>query len=234
MTRILVGASPVTALYLLVNLGYLACSHDGVRSEGLAADVMRAIAGEKGAVLVAFLVCVSVLTTINAAIFTGARTNYALGRDFDLFQPDRHLEGFGQHAGQRGSGAGRDHACCWSGSALPPRTASLRWSPTPRRFLDLLSPDGLALFRPQEKGRRELGIPNPFLSVVPAAFCLMCALQCSIPASATSATRTTAPKFGIAVVAGLVVMAIGIPLISSRENSQEVNSETKKQHKIIL
>jgi len=35
--------------------------------------------------LVAFLVCVSVLTTINAAIFTGARTNYALGRDFDLF-----------------------------------------------------------------------------------------------------------------------------------------------------
>ena len=47
---------------------------------------MRAIAGERAAVLLALLVCVSVLTTMNAAIFTGARTTYAMGRDFGLFE----------------------------------------------------------------------------------------------------------------------------------------------------
>src|SRR5262245_28933320 len=88
MTKILVGGVLiVTALYLLVNFAYLhVLGHGGVKeSKAVAADVMRVIAGERAAVLLALLVCVSVLTTMNAAIFTGARTNYALGRDFRLF-----------------------------------------------------------------------------------------------------------------------------------------------------
>src|SRR3954465_10112282 len=88
MTRILVGGViAVTALYLLVNVAYLAVlGLGGVReSKAVAADVMRALAGEKSAILVALLVCISVLTTINAAIFTGARTTYAFGRDFRAF-----------------------------------------------------------------------------------------------------------------------------------------------------
>ena len=36
---------------------------------------MRAVAGDKGALVLALVVCVSALTTMNAAIFTGARTN---------------------------------------------------------------------------------------------------------------------------------------------------------------
>src|SRR5437588_4515710 len=51
MTRILVGGViAVTALYLLVNIGYLAVlGHGGIReSKAVAADVMRIIAGEKG------------------------------------------------------------------------------------------------------------------------------------------------------------------------------------------
>jgi amino acid transporter len=51
MTRILViGVLAVTALYLLVNIGYLAVlGHAGVKdSKAVAADVMRAIAGENG------------------------------------------------------------------------------------------------------------------------------------------------------------------------------------------
>src|SRR4051794_21492399 len=74
MTRILVGGViAVTALYLLVNMGYLAVlGHAGVKdSKAVAADVMRVLAGEKSAILVALLVCISVLTTVNAAIFTG-------------------------------------------------------------------------------------------------------------------------------------------------------------------
>ena len=81
------ASSRVTALYLLVNIGYLlALGLGGMReSKAVAADVMRAVAGEKGAVLLALVVCVSALTTMNAAVFTGARTNCALGRDFGLF-----------------------------------------------------------------------------------------------------------------------------------------------------
>ena len=89
MTRILVwGVVAVTALYLVVNLGYVAVlGHAGVRdSKAVAADVMRVIAGGKGAVLLALIVCISVLTTMNAAIFTGARTSWALGRDFRLLR----------------------------------------------------------------------------------------------------------------------------------------------------
>src|SRR2546423_10168699 len=47
---------------------------------------MRVSAGGKGAVLLALIVCISVLTTMNAAIFTGARTSWALGRDFRLLR----------------------------------------------------------------------------------------------------------------------------------------------------
>ena len=89
MTRILVwGVVAVTALYLLVNLGYLAVlGHGGIReSKAVAADVMRVLAGDKAVVLLALIVCISVLTTINAAIFTGARTSWALGRDFRILR----------------------------------------------------------------------------------------------------------------------------------------------------
>ncbi|MBA3257291.1 MAG: APC family permease, partial [Pyrinomonadaceae bacterium] len=41
--------------------------------------------GQHGAQFVSLLVAISALTSANATIFTGARTNYAFGRDFGLF-----------------------------------------------------------------------------------------------------------------------------------------------------
>src|SRR5262249_39464793 len=78
------GIVGVTALYLLVNLAYLSSlGMGGVReSKAVAADVMRSLAGEKGVALIAILVCISALTTMNAAIFTGARTTWAFAQDF--------------------------------------------------------------------------------------------------------------------------------------------------------
>jgi basic amino acid/polyamine antiporter, APA family len=54
-------------------------------SNAAAADLMRNAAGERGARFVSVLVVVSALTSANATVITGARTNYALGRDFRLF-----------------------------------------------------------------------------------------------------------------------------------------------------
>ncbi len=87
MVRILVGGIlAITALYLVVNLGYYsALGLQGMRdSKAVAVDVMRLVAGGGGAVAIALLVCVSALTTMNAAILTGARTNYAFGRDVPM------------------------------------------------------------------------------------------------------------------------------------------------------
>ncbi|HEY9285776.1 MAG TPA: amino acid permease, partial [Pyrinomonadaceae bacterium] len=85
---LLVSIAIITGLYLLVNWAYLrGLGLAGVAgSDAVAADLMRRAAGERGAQFVSLLVAVSALTSANATIITGARTNYALGRDFRLFR----------------------------------------------------------------------------------------------------------------------------------------------------
>jgi amino acid transporter len=77
----------ITALYLLINWAYvrgLGLARMAT-SEAVAADLMRLTVGEWGAVLISLLVAVATICSLNATIFTGARTNYALGRDFSIF-----------------------------------------------------------------------------------------------------------------------------------------------------
>jgi APA family basic amino acid/polyamine antiporter len=56
------------------------------QSSAVAGDLMRVSFGEGGVLLIGLLVSISALTSANATIFTGARTNYALGRDFQVFR----------------------------------------------------------------------------------------------------------------------------------------------------
>lgn len=89
MTRALLwGISSITGIYLLINLAFLhGLGLAGVeRSQVVAADLMRQPFGEMGAKFISALIAVSVLGALNATIFTGARTNYALGKDFPLFR----------------------------------------------------------------------------------------------------------------------------------------------------
>jgi basic amino acid/polyamine antiporter, APA family len=85
---LLIGISVITAVYLLVNYAYLrVLGLEGMRaSQAIGADLLRATVGELGAALLSVVVGVAALSTLNATIFTGARTNYALGRDFLLFR----------------------------------------------------------------------------------------------------------------------------------------------------
>ena len=75
----------VTALYLLINWTFLATlGVAGVAgSKTVAADVVHQTLGSTGARLTGALIVVCALTSINAAIFTGARSSYAVGRDVD-------------------------------------------------------------------------------------------------------------------------------------------------------
>jgi amino acid transporter len=74
----------VTGLYLLVNWTFLATlGVAGVAgSKAVAADVVHQALGERGARLAGALIVIAALTSTNAAIFTGARSSYAVGRDF--------------------------------------------------------------------------------------------------------------------------------------------------------
>lgn len=75
-----------TVLYLLVNWAFLHAlgMERMAASEAVGIDLMQATLGEPGVYLIGILVVMATLTSVNATIFTGARTNYALGRDFKV------------------------------------------------------------------------------------------------------------------------------------------------------
>ncbi len=88
IVRSLVGGLGIVAcLYILVSYAY----YIGIGMEGLAkspapaADLLQRALGEAGAAAISIIVAVSSITSANATILTGARTNYALGRDWSLF-----------------------------------------------------------------------------------------------------------------------------------------------------
>jgi basic amino acid/polyamine antiporter, APA family len=214
MLRILVvGILAVTALYLLVNIGYvLALGLGGMReSKAVAADLMRAVAGEKGVVLIALVVCVSALTTMNAAVFTGARTNWALGRDFGMF---RFLGNW------RESGSTPANALLLQGAvmlvlvvagAMTPDGFSAMVAYTAPVFWTFFLLTGITLFIFRARGAEAPVVRAPLHPLVTIVFCAMCAYMLY---SSIDYIRNPqfGPKFGNMVLAGLVVMAAGIPL----------------------
>jgi amino acid transporter len=214
MMRILVGGIlTVTVLYLLVNLGYLyALGLGGMReSKAVAADVMRVVVGEKGVILLALIVCLAALTTINAAIFTGARTTYALGQDFRFF---RLLGAW------RDSGSTPANALILQGvialvlvwvasytpdgfSAMVAYTAPVFWT-----FFYLTA---ATLFVFRDRGSERPAFRVPLYPHIPIAFCIICVYMLY---SSIDYVRNPdfGPKFGNMVLAGLILMLAGIPL----------------------
>jgi APA family basic amino acid/polyamine antiporter len=85
---LMLGIGVVTVLYVGINYAYVkVLGLDGLRSsEAIGADLTRATLGDAGAFVLIVLVVGAALSTVNATIFTGARTNFALGRDFSLFR----------------------------------------------------------------------------------------------------------------------------------------------------
>lgn len=77
----------ITLVYLLVNMAFLrVLGHAGMAgSDAVGIDLMQQAWGATGVWLIGLLVAFSALTSVNATIFTGARTNHALGRDFEIF-----------------------------------------------------------------------------------------------------------------------------------------------------
>ena len=214
MVKILVGGLLlVTSLYLLVTWGYYqALGLEGLgKSKAIAVDTMRAFAGDGAVLFVAIVVCISALTTMNAAIFTGARTNWALGRDFALFA---------RLGSWRESGSTPANALLlqlaimllliWAGSTTRDGFEAMVAYGLPV-FWTFLLLTGLTLFVFRARGGETPEFRTPLYPLLPALFIAMCAfmLWSSFDYVANS---PYGPKFGALVGAGLAVMAAGIPL----------------------
>lgn len=87
MLRVLLsGIAVITFIYVLINYAYLhVLGFDALQNtEAVGVDLTKRVFGSGGGLFMALIVIVSALSTANATIITGARTNYALGRDFSL------------------------------------------------------------------------------------------------------------------------------------------------------
>jgi amino acid transporter len=168
----------ITALYLLVNWAYW--SGLGVQgmaqSKAVAADLMNVAFGRTGEVIMAVLVAIAALTSMNATMIVGARTNFAAARDWPVFR----------NIGQWDEARATPVNAIWLQSiaalvliaigaavgggfkAMVEFTAPVFW------LFFLLS--GIALFVLR---RKHPDLPNPFkvplYPLTPLAFCAVCA-----------------------------------------------------------
>jgi len=213
MVKVLAGGLLlVTALYLLVNWGYYsALGLKGLAdSKAIAVDTARLIAGKDAGLVVAIVVCVSALTTINAAIFTGARTNWAFGRDYPLFA----FLGNWRESGSTPANALLVQGAIalvliWAGSFTRDGFEAMVAYGLPVFWIFLLL-TGVTLFI----FRRKEELPafrTPLFPLVPIAFLAMCAFMVWSSFDYV-ANSPYGPKFGNLVLAGIIIMAAGIPL----------------------
>lgn len=211
MIRILIGGILlITVLYLLVNLGYLAAlGMDGMRaSKAVAADVMRVTFGERSAVVLALIVCVAALTTMNAAILTGARSSFAFGRDFGMFRILGDWRASGSTPANALLAQCAVTAALIGASAFTPDGFSAMVAYTSPVFWTFFLLCGVALFIFRARDGAPQSFSVPLYPLVPIVFCAVCAYMLY---SSVNYIRF-AVAFGVAVLVGIAVMAIGIPL----------------------
>jgi len=86
MRALVLALMLITAIYLVVVWAMLyGLGFDGLaKSKAVGADVMSAGFGTVGGVLIGIVVALTTLTSINATMLVGARTNYSLGSDWPI------------------------------------------------------------------------------------------------------------------------------------------------------
>lgn len=222
MCRVLLMAlAIITALYLLVIWAYW---HGlGMRgmaeSDAVAAALLRRAFGPAGQWLMAALVMLATLTSINATIFVGARSSFAAGRDWPA------LRWLGHWQQERGTPANALRAQCamallligagtWAGDgfrAMVEFTAPVFWG------FFLLSGLSLFVLRWRDPAR-----PRPFrvpgYPVTPLLFALVCATMLWASLSHVSSQSIAGVS---AAWVGVAVLASGAPLLLSMRRARK-------------
>ncbi len=206
MVRVLLwGIGAITAIYVLVNIAFLrGLGMAGMASSDVvAADLMRRVGGENGARFISFLIAIAALSTINATMFTGARTNYALGRDFKLFS---FLGSWHEKANTPANALLVQGAVALAlvalgtsvrkgFAAMVDYTAPVFWF-----FFFLVGVALLVLRRKEPEAERPFRVP--LYPLTPLLFCAVCLYM----------LRSSLAYTGIGALAGVGVLLVGIPL----------------------
>jgi amino acid transporter len=206
MHVLVLGIGIITALYVAVNLGFLhALGLAGMAgSKAVGADLMKIVFGETGAAIISLLVALAALSTINATIITGARSTYALGRDYPLFA---FLGRWRPKASTPANALLAQAAIALlliaigssvrSGfEAMVGYTAPVFW------FFFLLV--GISVFVLRRKdAARERPFRVPLYPVLPILFCLVCAYM----------LRSSLAYTGSGAWIGVAVLAAGVPVM---------------------
>ena len=200
------GIGIITALYVAANAAYLrGLGVAGIAaSDTVAADLVGAVIGPRGAVAVSLIVVIAVLSSANVTIITGARSNFAMGRDWRLFAP---LATWRQEASVPTNSLvvqslitllliGFGAVARGGFEAMVAYTAPVFWL-----FL-LLTGVAVMVLR-----QREPAVPRPFrvplYPLTPLAFC----------ATSASMLYSSLAYAGSGALLGVAVMLAGVPLL---------------------
>ncbi len=207
MVRALIGGiGAITIIYLLVNLAYLrGLGLAGIAgSKAVAADLVERMAGAELAAITSGIIAVAALSTMNATIITGGRSNFALGREVSFFCA------IGRSDGARGAPR---NALLAQGAitlllvllgaltrdgfvAIVEYTAPVFWF-----FFFLV---GVSLFVLRRKDRdRVRPFRVPLYPLTPLIFCGMCLYM----------IRSSLAYTGIGALVGVGVVLAGLPLL---------------------
>ncbi|HEX2544033.1 MAG TPA: amino acid permease [Ramlibacter sp.] len=211
---LIVSIVVITALYMLVNWAYLrGLGFAGMaKSEAVAADLMRAAFGPTGDKVISALVAIAALTSMNATMIVGARTQYAVGRDWPV------LSKLGMWDGARNTPV---HAMSlqnitalflvflgiWTGGgfrAMVEFTAPVFW------VFFLLVGISLFVLRVREPDR-ERPFRVPLYPVLPLVFCATCAYM--LWSSLSYVHSQSLGGFNAAWI-GVAVLAVGFVLLA--------------------
>ncbi|MGV0028831.1 APC family permease [Phormidesmis priestleyi] len=196
----------ITLIYLFINLAYLrSLGFVGMaQSEAVAADLMRHTFGGFGSVFISVLIAVSTLGAANATIFTGARTNYAVGCDMSRLG---FLGRWKQHSGTPTAGLLLQAAIVLllillgtvtrkEFETMVDYTAPVFW------FFFLLS--GISLFVLRQKDpQRSRPFKVPFYPITPLLFCAVCGYL----------LYSSLVYTGVGALVGVGAVALGLPLL---------------------
>jgi APA family basic amino acid/polyamine antiporter len=220
----------VTGLYLLVTWSYWhGLGMDALAaSPAPAAELMRRAFGPAGEQAIALLVAISSLTSINATMIVGARTGYAMGRDW------RPLAWLARWDGRRATptlamlvqcGAalllvGIGAALGGGFRAMVEFTAPVFW------LFFLLSGVSLFVLRRREPGRAR-PYQVPLFPLLPLLFCASCAYM--LWSSLSYVSSQTLGGLNAAWI-GIAVLAIGLLLLAFLHQDEALRDPPDANH----
>ncbi len=214
---LIIGLSAVILIYLLVNWSYLRIlGLEGMaQSRNVAQDLVRTAVGPQFVPIITFCVVFAVLSTMNATIISGARSNYALGRDFRLF-------GFlGQWKEETGTPVtalvlqglvamvlvliGTAISVETGFETMVAYTAPVFW------FFFFLAGVSVFVLRKKDAGRIRV-FSVPLYPVTPVIFCLICLYMLQSSISYIFLLPNIGKYSGLGAILGIGVLILGIPL----------------------